>query len=143
MSGLFRDKPKPHPTPEKALRALLGLTVSDLQALIKTAVDHGHQVAPTHKIERYYLAEIAGFKYSFYYFHEPVLGASYRLRNEAQDWSIEFRSSTKYPNGACRKEPYIMIPIISVTERVCFDFYLRGDKEKFREDMTKVKLFLC
>lgn len=143
MSALFRDKPKPHPTPEKALHQMPGLTPDDLRALIKNAVEKGLQVAPERGMERYYLAEIAGFKYNFHYYTRQVLGASYRLRNEAEDWAIEFRSSSKHPDGACRNSPYIMMPVISVIDRVCFDFYLRGDKEKFREDMTKVKLFLC
>lgn len=132
----------PHPTPEKALNQLEGMTSAELSVLIKRAVDHGVQTAPERGIDRYYLAEIGGFEYNFHYYIQHRLGASYRLRDVQALWAVEFVSSARLPKGEFINEPYILMPVITVTPRVCFGFTLHGDKDKFRHDMSKVKLFL-
>lgn len=132
----------PHPTPEAALDQLEGLTVADLSAIIKHAVNHGTQTAPDRDLDRYFLAELAGFKYNFHYYIQHKLGASYRLRDVEAAWAVEFVSSGRLPKGDYLNSPYIIMPIITVTPRVCFGFTLHGDKDKFRHDMTKLKLFL-
>lgn len=128
-----------HPTPEAALKDLEGLTPDELAAIIKHAVNHGMQVSPTRDIERYYCAEIAGFKYNFHYFIKYQRGATYRLRDEASTWAIEFTSAGRLDG---RFDEYIVMPVITVTPRACFDFVLDGDREQFRHDMSKLKLFL-
>lgn len=128
-----------HPTPEAALKDLEGLTSDELVAIIKQAVYHGKQVAPQRGIDRFYCAEIAGFKYSFHYSVKYQRGATYRLSNHAMTWAIEFTSSGRLDG---RFEEYIVIPVITVTPRACFDFVLEGDREQFRHDMSKLKLFL-
>lgn len=97
------------------------------------------QVAPTRGIDRFYCAEIGGFKYSLHYTVKYQRGAAYRLSNHAMTWAIEFTSTGRLDG---RFEEYIVMPVITVTPRACFDFRLDGDREQFRHDMTKLKLFL-
>lgn len=132
----------PHPTPEAALVQLQGLTVDDLSAIIKRAVNYGMQTAPSRGIDRYFLAELGGIEYNFHYYLQHTLGASYRLRDDEGMWAVEFLSSGRLPRGEFTNSPYILMPVITVTPRVCFGFTLHGDKDKFRHDMTKIKLFL-
>ena len=137
-----QQKIGPHPTPEAALSQLEGLTSDDLLAIIKHAVNHGTQMAAERDLNRYYLAELAGFKYNFHYSIQHKLGASYRLRDSEASWAVEFVSSGRLPKGDFLNSPYIIMPVVTVTPRVCFGFTLHGDKDQFRHDMSKLKLFL-
>lgn len=121
---------------------LEGLTSADLLTIIKHAVNYGSQTAPERNMDRYYLAELAGFKYSLHYYIQHKLGASYRLRDAEATWAVEFVSSGRLPKGDSLDSPYIIMPVVTVTPRVCFGFTLHGDREQFRHDMSKLKLFL-
>lgn len=127
-----------HPTPEDALSQLEGLSSTDLSTIIRHAVDYGLQTAPVVGLERYYLAELNGFQYNFHYYMGH--GTKYRLRDAAATWAIEFASSLN--TAVAKGLPYVVMPLITTSPRACFDFRLEGDREQFRHDMTKLKLFL-
>lgn len=136
---MFEDRPPKHETPELALRDLHGLTSSDLEAIVRRAVNYGEQVAPAKHIDRYYLAELGGIKYNFHYWIEGIHGPHYRLRDHEAEWAVEFRSTSRLPPD---DEVYIVMPVVSVTARACFEFRFSGDADKFRRDMTVMKLFI-
>lgn len=126
------------PDPEATLENLYGLTFDVLAALVKRAKLYGNQIVPEKHMDRFWMNEIGGTEYVFAYWNDPK-GSRYAIQHRMLVWSLGWRGSRR---RAPSDKPWFMLPLVSDTPSVCYDFSLEGDVEQYRHDMTLLRTFL-